>query len=90
MMNSYDAFAPTQQEVEGYKEKLQNSKAEQKNLFLIIFQVKNNFEKKIENIFTTSFSVSLQLSEMQLRNMDMYLRMLWKELSKWINMNNGL
>lgn len=39
MMNSYDAFAPTQAEVDQYKEKLQNSKAEQKNLFLIIFQV---------------------------------------------------
>jgi len=38
MMNSYDAFAPTQQEVDQFKEKLQNSKAEQKNLFLIIFQ----------------------------------------------------
>ena len=40
MMDSYDAFAPTQQEVDQYKEKLQNSKAEQKNLFLIIFQVR--------------------------------------------------
>ena len=39
MMDSYAAFAPTEQEVEASKEKFQNSKAEQKNLFLIIFQV---------------------------------------------------
>lgn len=38
MMDSYAAFAPTEQEVEASKEKFQNSKAEQKNLFLIIFQ----------------------------------------------------
>ena len=50
MMNSYDAFAPTQQEVEGYKEKLQNSKAEQKNLFLIIFQVKNLTKKNNKSV----------------------------------------
>ena len=39
MMNSFEAYAPTPQEVEAFKEKKENSKAEQKNLFLIIFQV---------------------------------------------------
>ena len=39
MMDTYNAFAPSQSEVDSYKEKLANSKAEQKNLFLIIFQV---------------------------------------------------
>ena len=38
-MNSFEAYAPTPQEVEAFKEKKENSKAEQKNLFLIIFQV---------------------------------------------------
>merc|ERR1719192_1171981 len=38
MMDTYNAFAPSQSEVASYKEKLDNSKAEQKNLFLIIFQ----------------------------------------------------
>ena len=40
MMDTYGAFAPSESEVASYKEKLDNSKAEQKNLFLIIFQVK--------------------------------------------------
>lgn len=39
MMDTYGAFAPSESEVASYKEKLDNSKAEQKNLFLIIFQV---------------------------------------------------
>ena len=39
MMDTYNAFAPSQSEVDSFKEKLANSKAEQKNLFLIIFQV---------------------------------------------------
>ena len=39
MMDTYNAFAPSQSEVDSFKEKLENSKAEQKNLFLIIFQV---------------------------------------------------
>ena len=39
MMDTYNAFAPSEAEVATYKEKLDNSKAEQKNLFLIIFQV---------------------------------------------------
>jgi len=38
MMDTYGAFAPSESEVASYKEKLDNSKAEQKNLFLIIFQ----------------------------------------------------
>ena len=38
-MDTYGAFAPSESEVASYKEKLDNSKAEQKNLFLIIFQV---------------------------------------------------
>jgi len=41
MMDTYNAFAPSQSEVDSFKEKLENSKAEQKNLFLIIFQVRN-------------------------------------------------
>ena len=42
MMDTYNAFAPSEAEVATYKEKLDNSKAEQKNLFLIIFQVNIN------------------------------------------------
>ena len=43
MMDTYNAFAPSQSEVDSFKEKLENSKAEQKNLFLIIFQVRKRF-----------------------------------------------
>ena len=43
MMDTYNAFAPSQSEVDSFKEKLENSKAEQKNLFLIIFQVGHTF-----------------------------------------------
>ena len=42
-MDTYNAFAPSQSEVDSFKEKLENSKAEQKNLFLIIFQVRKRF-----------------------------------------------
>ena len=42
-MDTYGAFAPSESEVASYKEKLDNSKAEQKNLFLIIFQVKRDY-----------------------------------------------
>ena len=47
MMDTYNAFAPSQSEVDSFKEKLENSKAEQKNLFLIIFQVGNLNSLKI-------------------------------------------
>ena len=39
MMDSYAAFAPSESEVETFREKLENAKVEQKNLFLVIFQV---------------------------------------------------
>lgn len=39
MMDSYAAFAPSESEVETFREKLENAKIEQKNLFLVIFQV---------------------------------------------------
>ncbi|CBY43696.1 unnamed protein product [Oikopleura dioica] len=38
MMDSYAAFAPSESEVETFREKLENAKIEQKNLFLVIFQ----------------------------------------------------
>ncbi|CAG5088532.1 Oidioi.mRNA.OKI2018_I69.PAR.g11876.t2.cds [Oikopleura dioica] len=38
MMDSYAAFAPSESEVETFREKLENAKVEQKNLFLVIFQ----------------------------------------------------
>lgn len=39
MMDSYAAFAPSESEVETFREKLENAKVEQKNLFLVILQV---------------------------------------------------
>ena len=68
MMDTYGAFAPSESEVASYKEKLDNSKAEQKNLFLIIFQVsffsRNYFQSKdsIEIKILTYFLSNLKLS----------------------------
>ena len=59
MMDTYNAFAPSQSEVDSFKEKLENSKAEQKNLFLIIFQVRKRFFPALN--FYPIFSVLLQL-----------------------------
>ena len=67
-MDTYGAFAPSESEVASYKEKLDNSKAEQKNLFLIIFQVsffsRNYFQSKdsIEIKILTYFLSNLKLS----------------------------
>ena len=67
MMDTYNAFAPSQSEVDSFKEKLENSKAEQKNLFLIIFQVRKRFP--VLN-FSSIFSVLLQLFLITLKSME--------------------
>ena len=56
MMDTYNAFAPSQSEVDSYKEKLANSKAEQKNLFLIIFQVFLFFQIRSTIILSSDLS----------------------------------
>ena len=68
MMDTYNAFAPSQSEVDSFKEKLENSKAEQKNLFLIIFQVRNRFFSVLH--FYAIFSVLLQLFLTTLKSME--------------------
>ena len=68
MMDTYNAFAPSQSEVDSFKEKLENSKAEQKNLFLIIFQVGNRFFPVLH--FYAIFSVLLQLLLITLKSME--------------------
>ena len=67
MMDTYNAFAPSQSEVDSFKEKLENSKAEQKNLFLIIFQVGHTIS--ILN-FYPFYSDLLQLYLITLKSME--------------------
>lgn len=39
MMNTYASYAPSAEDVTKVEEKLDSAKSEQKNLFLVIFQV---------------------------------------------------
>lgn len=87
MMDTYNAFAPSQSEVDSFKEKLENSKAEQKNLFLIIFQVGNRFFPVLH--FYAIFSVLLQLFLITLKSMENWMKKHIMENENWIKTKLG-